>query len=61
MRSCWRKPGRRRWTTGARDPRVSTMLACFDLELELELGKKPKGESSLKAKAEPELELEKRS
>merc|ERR1719210_3067155 len=23
MRSCWRKPGRRRWTTGASDPRPS--------------------------------------
>merc|ERR1719318_1870367 len=22
-RSCWRRPGRRRWTTGARDPRPS--------------------------------------
>ena len=39
MRSCWRKPGRRRWTTGARGPRVSSlgMLAKLELELKLKL------------------------
>ena len=25
MPSCWRRPGRRRWTTGARGPRVSSL------------------------------------